>query len=66
MNRHTKFWLTSGNILTMLYLLIMIIIFTNCDDDYVKINKIYVIPALPLLIFNCVQFMLNYISLTEE
>lgn len=66
MNIHGKFWLTFGSILTLLYLFTILIIFFNCDNENVSINKWYIVPVLPLLILNGFQFMVNYISLTEN
>ena len=66
MNKHGKFWLTFGNILTLLYLVTILIIFANCNDNNVLISKWYIVPLLPLLIFNGFQFIVNYISLTEN
>jgi hypothetical protein len=66
MNKHGKFWLTFGSILTLLYLFTILIIFVNCNDNNVLISKWYIVPVLPLLILNGFQFMVNYISLTEN
>ena len=66
MNKHGKFWLTFGSILTLLYLFIILIMFINCDNENVSISKWYIVPVLPLIILNGFQFMVNYISLTEN
>ncbi len=61
MNKHGKFWLTFGSILTLLYLFIILV---NCNN--VLISKWYIVPVLPLLILNGFQFIVNYMSLTEN
>ena len=66
MNKHGKFWLTFGSILNLLYLFTILIMFFNCDNANVPVSKWYIVPVLPLLILNGFQFMVNYISLTEN
>jgi len=66
MSNHGKFWLTFGSILTLLYLFTILIMFINCDNENVPISKWYIVPVLPLLILNGIQFIVNYISLLEK
>ena len=66
MNNHGKFWLTTFNMLTIIYLFVILFtIVTNSGQD-LTINKVFALPAFVLIIVNAAQFIVNYVSLTEN
>ena len=64
MNRHSKFWLTFGSLVTIIILFVFIIFV--CYKEVIIFYKQYCLVLLPLLLYSIVQFVNNYYNLTEE
>lgn len=63
-NKHLKFWLTIGSLITLIIIFVFIISMSNMET--IKFHKGYCIFLIPLLIYSIFQFIINYINLTEN
>ena len=60
---HSKFWLTFFSLITSIFSLILII--KMSDDNYFH-NRLYGLLFVPVIIYQIIQFCVNYIDLTEN
>lgn len=62
-NNHGKFWLTLGSLISLIFTFSLVVYFAN--NNYFE-NNMYGILFIPYIIYQIIQFMVNYLNLTEH
>lgn len=63
-NRHIQFWLTLGSFISLIGLLLFMLFMVF--KEVISFRKEYCLLLLPILLYNMLQFVINYSNLTDK